>query len=108
MASRITLHCQLINVHCYSPDAPDRWERRMRSGQLCGEGRLAKLEPLVRQLQLDLAEPLDFGCPTIVVSTLNGCRPTVNDIAATINESSGYPATHELDKEARPSGKETS
>ena len=47
----------------------------MRSGQLCGERRLAKLEPLVRQLQLDLAEPLDFGCPTMVVSTLNGYRP---------------------------------
>ena len=47
------------------------------SGQrACGGRRLAKLEPLVRQLQLQLAEPLDFGPRTIVVNSLNAYRPS--------------------------------
>jgi hypothetical protein len=50
-----------------------------------------------------LAEPLDFGCPTVVVSSVNGYQPTVVDIAATIKESYGHPTIHDLDKSARPS-----
>ena len=49
--------------------------------------RLAKLATLVKRLQQELAEPLDFRCPTMVVTTLNGYRPTLNDIAAIINKS---------------------
>ena len=79
----------------------------MRSGQLSGDRRLAKLATLVKRLQQELAEPLDFGCPTMVVSTLNGHRPTVNDIAAIINETTAT-TIHELDKVASPSREETS
>jgi len=66
------------------------------------------LATLVKRLQQELAEPLDFRCPTMVVTTLNGYRPTLNDIAAIINESYGRPTIHELDKVASPSREETS
>ena len=52
---------------------------------------MAKLEPVVRQLQQQLAEPLDFGCSTMVVSTLNGHRPTVREIAATKTRATAIP-----------------
>ncbi len=107
VGSRIKPHCELVNVHCYSPDATERWKRRMLSGQLCGEQRLAKLRPMVERLQHELSDPLDFGCPTIVVSTADGYRPSLTEIAAAINENHGYPTVHDLDKPAAPSQRET-
>ena len=59
---------------------------------------MARMRPIVRQLQQDLAEPIDFSCPTVVVSTVSGYRPTVDEIAATINDGYGLPTIHDLDK----------
>ena len=101
VAVRVGPLCTLVNVHCFSPDAPERWERRMRSGELCGDRRLAKLRPMVRTMQRELSEPLDFGCPTVVVNTANGYRPGLNHIVDTINRVYGCPSVHDLD---RPTG----
>jgi len=38
----------------------------------------------VVELQARLAEPLDLGCPCIVVDTTDGYRPPVDEIAAEI------------------------
>ena len=107
VGSRIKPRCELVNVHCYSPDATERWERRMLSGQLCGQQRLAKLHPMVERLQQELSDPLDFGCLTIVVSTADSYRPSLREITLAINDNYGYPTVHELDKPAAPSQRES-
>ena len=98
IAARLAPRSALVNVHCFSPDVPERWERRMRSQMLCGEGRLAKLRPQIRTLQQELSEPLNFGCPTVVVDTRAGYCPGMGDLVETINGIYGRPTIHDLDK----------
>jgi hypothetical protein len=102
VAGRLAAHAVLVNVHCRSADALARWERRMRMGPLCGDKRLDSLRPLVSKLQDELFEPLDFGCPTILVDTSDGHSPDVNEIVSRIDGLYGRPMIHDLDKPAPP------
>jgi hypothetical protein len=78
VARRLAPRSTLVNVHCRSLHSFERWEQRMRNDPLCGETRLQKLVPVVERLNSELHEPLDFGCPSVVVNTDNGYQPTLD------------------------------
>ena len=60
-----------------------RFEARMRVDPL-NEHRVDALLPYVEELQPQLLEPLDLGCPCILVDTTDGFEPGVEEIAAEI------------------------
>lgn len=98
IARRLAPRAFLVNVHCRSVRAPERFEGRMRAQPLCGEQRLGKLLPRVNQLQAELAEPLELSCHTIVVDTDDGYAPTLDAVTAEIDATYGRPKIHELDR----------
>jgi predicted kinase len=100
VARRLAPRAFLVNVHCRSTMAVQRFEARMRADPLCGEARLRSLLPLVATLQSDLTEPLAFGCPCIVVDTDAGYDPTVQDVVDRIDAAYGRPPLHDLDRPA--------
>jgi hypothetical protein len=94
LASRSTL----VNVHCRSAHSFERWEQRMRNDPLCGGTRLQKLIPVVERLASQLQEPLDFGCPSVVVNTDDGYQPTLDAIVTRIDHLYSRPDIHDLDR----------
>ncbi len=98
VARRLAPRSTLVNVHCRSLHSFERWEQRMRDDPLCGETRLEKLVPVVERLNSELHEPLDFDCPSIVVNTDNGYRPTLEAIIARIDDFYSRPDIHDLDR----------
>jgi hypothetical protein len=104
VAARVMSRGQVVNVHCRSSDALARFERRTRAAPLCGPNRLDRLLALAARYEQELYEPLDFGCPTIVVDTTDGYSPQVLDIVAKIDGHYDRPAFHELDRPAVPGG----
>jgi hypothetical protein len=102
VAARLAPGATLVHIYCQAVDAPSRWEQRMRSEPLCGEQRLDALRPVVLRLQAELSDPLELGCPTIVVDTTDGYRPGVDRMISQINELHGPATVHDLDT-ARPS-----
>jgi hypothetical protein len=83
VAARIAPGAVLVNVHCRTPHAVGRFEARMRVDPL-NEHRVDALLPYVEELQAQLLEPLDLGCPCILVDTTDGFEPGVEEIAAEI------------------------
>jgi AAA domain len=98
VARRLAPRSLLVHVHCRSAHALARFERRMRADPLCGDARLRALLPLVVELQSELAEPLAFGCPCIVVDTDDGYEPTLQAIVSRIDAIYGRPTVHDLDR----------
>lgn len=98
VARRLTPFASLVHVHCRSAHSTERWEQRMRRDPLCGENRLSKLQPLVARLNEELGEPLDFGCPVLIVETDDGYRPSLKDLAAKIDSIYSRPLVHDLDR----------
>jgi hypothetical protein len=101
VARRLAPRCRLVHVHCRSGRSFERWRKRMLTDPLCGETRLSTLAPLVKRLELDLLQPLDFGCPVFVVNTDNGYRPTLDELGAEIDSMYSRPRMHELDRSSR-------
>ncbi len=56
------------------------------------------LVPTVKRLELELLQPLDFGCPVFVVDTDDGYRPTLDELATEIDSLYSRPRGHELDR----------
>ncbi len=102
VSARLAPHAVLVNIHCRSVDAPKRWEQRMRREPLCGEKRLDSLRPAINKLQDELFEPLDFGCPTILVDTHDGYNPSLTKIVDRIDQLYGRPTIHEIDSPILP------
>ncbi len=102
VARRLAPFASLVHVHCRSACAPERFERRMRADPLCGDARLRKLLLLVRELQADLFDPLDFACPLIVVDTDDGYRPSLVTLTEQIDRLYSRPTVHDLDRPAQP------
>lgn len=98
VARRLAPRCTLLNVHCRSVHSFERWEQRMRNDPLCGEIRLKRLVSVVERLNSELHEPLDFGCPSIVVTTDNGYQPTLEAVIAQIDDLYSRPDIHDLDR----------
>jgi hypothetical protein len=72
----------VVNVHTRCHDALARFEAKM-SRQ--GDGSLT--EELVGRVHLghqEMAEPLDFGCPRVEVSTDHGYEPPLADVVAAV------------------------
>jgi hypothetical protein len=90
----------LVNVHCQSRYALERFERRMRDDPLCGDRRLHKLMPHAARLQVQLYEPLALSCPVVVVNTDDGYAPSLDDVIGEIDAWYGRPQLHELDRPA--------
>ena len=86
VARRLAPHGVIVNVHCTSSHALERFVRRMCQDPLCGEERLRTLLPLAERLQAELREPLAFGCPRIVVHTDDGYEPAVGVVIDRIDE----------------------
>ena len=101
VAIRLAPRSTLVNVHCRSAHSFERWEQRMRNDPLCGEMRLTKLIPVVARLNSDLYEPLDLGCPRIVVNTDLGYQPTLETVIAQIDDLYSRPDIHDLDRALR-------
>ena len=70
----------------------------MRQDPLCGENRLSKLTPLVNRLNEELAKPLDFGCPVLIVDTDDGYRPSLEILVSEIDSIYSRPLIHDLDR----------
>jgi predicted kinase len=86
IAARIAPHAELVNVHCRTVDAVERFAARMRVDPLFGEQKVQELLPLVTRLQGELYEPLDLGCRTIVIDTTDGYDPPLAQVVAEIND----------------------
>jgi predicted kinase len=84
IAARVAPNAKLVNVHCRTSVAVDRFVARMRADPL-NRHRVDALMPWVLQLQAQLFEPLDLGCPCVVVDTTNGYVPAIDEIAAEIS-----------------------
>jgi hypothetical protein len=87
----------VVHVHCQSAHSLGRWERRMREDPLCGDTRLNKLLPVVERLNLELIEPLDFGCPVFVVNTDDDYEPTLESLISEIDALYSPLRFHDLD-----------
>ncbi len=98
VARRLAPRCFLVNVHCRSRHTLERFARRMRDDPLCGEERLRTLLRLAERLQGDLRQPLDLGCPLIVVDTDDGYEPALEAVIRRIDELYSRPDFHELDR----------
>ena len=98
VARRLAPHGVIVNVHCTSSHALERFVRRMCQDPLCGEERLRTLLPLAERLQAELREPLAFGCPRIVVHTDDGYEPAVGVVIDRIDEMYSRPTVHDLDR----------
>jgi hypothetical protein len=90
----------LMNVHCRSSHALQRFERRMRTDPLCGQERLRKLLPMAERLQSELYEPLALACPLIVVDTDDGYAPALQKVIDRIDDNYSRPVIHDLDRPA--------
>ena len=107
VASRLAPCATVVLVHCRAENAKERWRQRMEADPLCGPNRLRSLLPVIDRLDAELVEPLDFGCPTIVVRTDDGYDPPLQEIVATIDALYSRPLVHDLDHDLaspRPSG----
>ena len=102
VARRLAPRCFLVNVHCRSRHALERFARRMRDDPLCGEARLRALLPLAESLQRDLHQPLNLACPLIVVDTDDGYEPALDAVIRQIDEIYSRPEFHELDHPPPP------
>jgi hypothetical protein len=100
VASRLAPRSVMVNVHCKSRHALERFERRMRDDPLCGDQRLQKLMPLAESLQTQLQEPLALSCPVVVVNTDDGYAPSLEGVIGGIDALYGRPLVHELDGSA--------
>lgn len=88
VAARLAPHADLVSVHCRTTDALQRFERRTLTDPV-HRHHPTRLLPEVRRLQDAVWEPLDLGCPTIIVDTSAGYDPTLAVIVAWIARSSG-------------------
>ncbi len=98
VARRLRPFATLVQVHCRSTRSPQRWELRMRQDPLCGETRLKKLIPLVNSLNDELADPLDFGCPVLIVDTDDEYSPALEILVSQIDSIYSRPLIHDLDR----------
>ncbi len=95
---RLRPFATLVHVHCRNTQSSQRWELRMRQDPLCGENRLNTLIPLVNRLNDELDEPLDFGCPVLIVDTDDGYRPSLDLLVSEIDSIYSRPLVHDLDR----------
>ncbi len=98
VARRIAPRSVLVNVHCRSTHAVERFERRMRDDPLCGKNRLRTLLPVARSLQQRLYEPLALSCPVLLVDTDDGYAPSLQAVIAEIDALYSRPEMHDLDR----------
>jgi hypothetical protein len=83
VASRLAPLARLLQIHCRCADPLARFEARTRADPL----RAADLDALraeVIPLCRDLDQPLDLGCPCIVVETDDGYDPSLDELVATV------------------------
>ena len=100
IAARIAPLAELVNVHCRTCLAVARFEARMRVDPI-NEHRVDALLPYVEELQTQLFEPLDLGCPCLVVDTTDGSTPSIDEIAVEISR--GYVTSRGLSAPSGPS-----
>jgi hypothetical protein len=55
-----------------------------------------KLVPIVKRLNSELYEPLDFDCPSVVVNTDDGYQRTLEEVIARIDDLYSRPDIHDL------------
>jgi predicted kinase len=75
----------MVQVHCRTPRSVARFEQRTREDAWWKARWADDLLPEVTRLQAALQEPVDFGCPSIVVDTTDGYEPTLNEITDAID-----------------------
>lgn len=85
VAARIAPSADVVNVHCYTPDAVARFEERSRSDPI-HRHRVDDLLPEVRELQRHGEHPLELGCATITVDTTEGYEPGLAQVVEAIIE----------------------
>jgi predicted kinase len=82
VASRLAPLAVILNVHCRTPLAVERFQARVDADPIhvtpYGDALLAT----IRRLQAELFEPLDLGCPALIVDTTQGLRPSLEEIAS--------------------------
>ena len=102
--ARLAPRGTVVQVHCQSTNASERWRQRMEADPLCGPNRLRSLLPVIERLDVELVEPLDFACPVVVVRTDDGYEPALEDVVSTIDALYSRPGIHDLDQAAPPDG----
>ena len=98
VAKRIAPRSVLVNVHCRSTRAVERFEKRMRDDPLCGNARLRELLPLATRLQEVLHDPLALSCPVVLVDTDDGYAPSLEVVVGEIDALYSRPQVHDLDR----------
>jgi predicted kinase len=83
IARRLSPRARLVNVHCRTPGAVARYESRARADPV-HRHRVDGLLPLVRQLQVEVFEPLELGWPCVLVDTTDGYIPSLEYLVGEI------------------------
>ncbi len=100
--ARLADHGAVVQVHCQSGNARERWQQRMEADPLCGPNRQRSLLPVIARLDDELVEPLDFSCPVVVVRTDDGYDPPLETVVSSIDALYSRPQVHDLDKAEAP------
>ena len=79
IASRLAPLANLCNVHCRTPDSSDRLLARASSDPLHTH-RVAWLRGQLSSVNASTYEPLDLGCPAVLVDTTDGYDPDLETI----------------------------
>ncbi len=98
VARRLADRSVLVNVHCRSTCATERFAERMRQDPLCGDDRLRQLLPIAETLQAELYEPLELSCPVVIVVTDSGYVPSLGSVISDIDHLYSRPSVHDLDR----------
>lgn len=88
--SRLAPHADVLCIHCRTPEAMPRFVARSRA-DFVHRGHFEAGLDTIRELQAELHEPLDLGCPTLAVDTTVGYDPTIEEIVAFVAGSEDAP-----------------
>jgi predicted kinase len=86
VARHVVAHARTVNIHTRTPLALERFRARMEADPRCDEAVLPELLDRVRDLEARIFEPLDLGCPSIVVDTTHGYDPPLDRLTERILE----------------------
>ncbi|HSX17600.1 MAG TPA: AAA family ATPase [Patescibacteria group bacterium] len=77
---------RVVNVHCRATGEHERFYAREMNRRGGPPDWLEDYMPKLKKIYPDTAEPLDLGCPLIEVDTTNEYAPTLDDIAAQLED----------------------
>lgn len=77
--SRLAPRADLLCLHCRCGAPAQRWQAKLEADRLRRD-QVRELLPTVLELEKSLVDPIDLGCPILIVDTSDGYRPTLSQL----------------------------